>query len=148
MKKLLTFLFGITATLSAYGATVVATINGVPVTDTDITARTQLMARQGKTSTDNRRVALQNIIDDHVKLEYAANFGVKPTDKDANSELENMKMTGYQNLNWQSHVRQFVQISRGRLSLPERLFQWLMFLIKIFRKRHHLLHANMVYQLK
>lgn len=93
MKKLLTFLFGITATLSAYGATVVATINGTPVTDTDITARTQLMTRQGKTSTDNRRIALQNIIDDHVKLEYAANFGVKPTDKDANSELETMKMT-------------------------------------------------------
>ena len=48
----------------AFSATVVATVNGVPVTDADITARTKLMAREGNTSTNNRRVALQNIIDD------------------------------------------------------------------------------------
>ena len=58
----------------AFGASVVATVNGTPITDTDITARTNLMARQGQTSSDNRRVALQNIIDDNVKLEYAKNF--------------------------------------------------------------------------
>lgn len=78
----------------AFGTTVVATVGGVPITDADITARTKLMAREGKTSTDNRRQALQNIIDDHVKLNYAANFGVKPTDEDAESELKRMKMTG------------------------------------------------------
>ena len=50
------------------------------------------MARQGKTSTDNRRVALQNIIDDSVKLKYAANFNVKPTDKDADAELKKMNL--------------------------------------------------------
>ena len=43
----------------AFSATVVATVNGKPVTDTDITARTQLMARQGKNATDNRRQAFQ-----------------------------------------------------------------------------------------
>ena len=50
-------------TIPAFAAQVVATVNGTPITDTDITVRTQLMAKQGKTSTDNRRVALQNIID-------------------------------------------------------------------------------------
>ena len=77
----------------AFSATVVATVNGVPITDADITARTKLMAREGNVSTDNRRQALQNIIDDSVKLNYAANFGVKPTDDDAASELKRMKMT-------------------------------------------------------
>lgn len=76
----------------AFGATVVATVNGTPITDADITARTQLMAREGNSSTDNRRVALQNIIDDSVKLNYAANFGVKPTDEDAVSELKRMQL--------------------------------------------------------
>lgn len=76
----------------ANAATVVATVGGKPITDTDITARTKLMARQGKTSTDNRRQALQNIIDDYVKLNYAANFNVSPSDKDAESELKRMKL--------------------------------------------------------
>lgn len=75
-----------------YGASVVATINGTPVTDTDITARTKLMARQGKTSTDNRRVALQNIIDDAVKLAYAQNFSVNPDDKTVDAELKKMNL--------------------------------------------------------
>lgn len=79
-------------TPSAFGASVVATVGGTPITDADITARTKLMARQGKVSTDNRRIALQNIIDDSVKLNYAANFGVKPTDEDAANELKRMKM--------------------------------------------------------
>ena len=76
----------------ANAATVVATVGGKPITDTDITARTKLMTRQGKTSTDNRRQALQNIIDDYVKLNYAANFNVSPSDKDAESELKRMKL--------------------------------------------------------
>ena len=41
---------------SAFGTTVVATVNGTPITDADITARTKLMAREGNTSTDNRIV--------------------------------------------------------------------------------------------
>ncbi|MCR4917974.1 MAG: hypothetical protein K5912_03465 [Alphaproteobacteria bacterium] len=92
MKKyyLLFGLFFATITSWAKAATVVATVNGNPITDTDITARTQLMARQGKISTDNRRKALQNIIDDSVKLAYAANFNVNPTEKDAEAELKRM----------------------------------------------------------
>ena len=76
--------------MPAYATTVVATVNGKPITDDDITARTKLMSYQGKTSTDNRRVALQNIIDDNVKLNYASNFGVNPTDQDADAELKKM----------------------------------------------------------
>lgn len=75
-----------------FGATVVASVNGTPVTDTDVTARTKLMARQGQTSTDNRRVALQNIIDDNVKLAYAKNFNVAPDDKMVDTELKKMNL--------------------------------------------------------
>lgn len=76
----------------ACGASVVASVNGNPITDADITARTELMARQGKTSATNRRQAFQNIIDDYVKIDYANGFGVKPTDKDADKELKRMNL--------------------------------------------------------
>ena len=93
MKKIcaiLTMAFGLVA--PSLATTVVATVDGKPITDTDITARTKLMARQGKVSTDNRRQALQNIIDDSVKLKYASNFGVNPTDKEADAELARMEL--------------------------------------------------------
>ncbi|MFQ6778075.1 MAG: hypothetical protein ACLRFI_02130 [Alphaproteobacteria bacterium] len=93
MKKILISLFGLFC-VPVYASTVVATINGTPITDTDITARIQLMARQGNTPMNNRRVALQNIIDDTVKLNYASNFGVSPLDKDVNNELAKMKLDG------------------------------------------------------
>ncbi len=91
MKKILMIMMAF-FTFGANAATVVATVDGKPITDTDITARTKLMARQGNTSTDNRRQALQNIIDDGVKLKYAANFNVSPTDKDAVEELKRMNL--------------------------------------------------------
>ena len=71
-----------------FSASVVASVGGTPITDADVTSRTKLMARQGDTSTDNRRRALQNIIDDHIKLEYAANFKAIPSDKDVDKELK------------------------------------------------------------
>ena len=75
-----------------FGASVVASVNGTPITDTDITARTKLMARQGKTPTDNRRVALQNIIDDNIKLEYARNFNTVPDDDVVNAEFKKLNL--------------------------------------------------------
>ena len=78
--------------MPAFGASVVATVNGTPITDTDITARTKLMARQGQSSTDNRRVALQSIIDDSVKLAYAQNFNAVPDDKTVDAELKKMNL--------------------------------------------------------
>ena len=78
--------------LPCYATTVVATVNGKAITDDDITARTKLMSYQGNISTNNRRVALQNMIDDNVKMNYAANFGVKLSDKDVDKELKNMNL--------------------------------------------------------
>ncbi len=76
----------------AYAASVIGSVNGNPITDSDITARTELMARQGKTSATNRKQAFQNIIDDYIKLDYAANYNVKPSDKDADKELKQMNL--------------------------------------------------------
>ncbi|MBO4625767.1 MAG: hypothetical protein J5679_00625 [Alphaproteobacteria bacterium] len=92
MKSIKCALLFVMFLMPAFGASVVASVNGTPITDADITARTKLMSRQGKTSTDNRRVALQNIIDDSVKLNYSSNFGVKPSDEDAVKELKRMNM--------------------------------------------------------
>lgn len=89
MKKYIMALFAFIC-LPTYATTIVATVNGHAVTDADITARTKLMSYQGYTSTNNRRVALQNIIDDNVKLNYASNFGIKPSDKDVDAELKRM----------------------------------------------------------
>lgn len=77
---------------AAHGASIVASVNGEPITDTDITARVTLMNKQGKTSTDNRRQALQNIIDDNVKLAYASNFNAVPDDQVVDEELKKMKL--------------------------------------------------------
>ena len=85
-------LFFVMVTLPSFGASVIATVNGTPITDTDITLRTQLMARQGQTSTDNRRVALQNIIDDNVKIAYAQNFNAVPDDDIIDKELKKMNL--------------------------------------------------------
>ena len=63
MKKLFSvFISLVMITGYANSATVVGSVNGNPITDSDITARTELMARQGKTSAINRKQAFQNII--------------------------------------------------------------------------------------
>jgi len=93
IKKIAVLCFGLILNISGgYCSTVVATVNGNPITDSDITARTELMARQGNISTTNRRQAFKNIVDDYIKINYAANFGVKPTDEDADQELNKMNM--------------------------------------------------------
>lgn len=92
MKKIGISLISCLFAFPAFGATVVASINGNPITDTDITARTTLMNKQGKSSTDNRRQALQNIIDDNVKLAYASNFGAVPDDDEVEKELKKMNL--------------------------------------------------------
>ena len=94
MKNLFSFFVLLIAGIGcADAATVVGSVNGNPITDSDITARTELMARQGKTSTTNRKQAFQNIVDDYVKLDYASKYNVKPTDKDADKELKRMGFT-------------------------------------------------------
>ena len=93
MKKIfLSAIFCCLFSLPSLIAVVVASVNGEPITDTDITARTILMNKQGDTSTDNRKKALQNIIDDNIKLNYASNFGVNPEDKDVEIELKKLEL--------------------------------------------------------
>ena len=91
-KVYMFFLAFVLSIFNANAATVVATVNSNPITDIDITSRVELMNKQGRVSSINRKQALQNIIDDYVKLNYAANFNVKPTDKDADKELKNMNL--------------------------------------------------------
>jgi len=93
MKKIFSiFAFMFLGINCASATSVIGTVNGKAITDSDITARTELMARQGKTSSTNRKQAFQNIIDDYIKLDYAANYNVKPTDKDADQELKKMNL--------------------------------------------------------
>lgn len=94
MLKLKSFavLFAMLGITPGFAASVVASVNGTPITDTDITMRTKLMTKQGYTGTDNRRVALQNIIDDNVKLAYAQNFNAVPDDDVVDKELKKMNL--------------------------------------------------------
>ena len=93
MNKIYVAILGLLCTLScADAASVIATVNGTPITDTDVNARIELMTKQGNTSLTNRKQAFQNIVNDYVKLDYAANFNVKPTNKDADKELQNMNL--------------------------------------------------------
>lgn len=92
LLKFCTTCFAIMFCAHVHAAAVVATINGAPITDTDITARTKLMARQGQNPTDNRRVALQNIIDDHIKLAYAQNYNTVPDDKTVDAEFKKLNL--------------------------------------------------------
>ncbi|MCL1892058.1 MAG: SurA N-terminal domain-containing protein [Alphaproteobacteria bacterium] len=96
MKKIfiLYSLFFILCCNHASAASVVATINGAPITDADVTARVKLMAAQGQNYTDNRRRALNNMIDDSVKLKYAENFKIAPSDADVKNELKSMASRG------------------------------------------------------
>ena len=93
MKKyyISAIIFGL-FTIPLHATSIIANINGEPISDTDITARTKLMARQGRTSVDNRRVALQNIIDDNIKVEYASNFNAVPDEKTVDTELKKMNL--------------------------------------------------------
>lgn len=93
MKKIYVFLSILFLGIScAKSATVVATVNGNPITDSDITARTELMAKQGNISATNRHTAFQNIVDDYIKIAHGETFGIKPTDKDAGEELSRMNL--------------------------------------------------------
>ncbi len=92
MKALLIAGLGVFMGTSAMAASVVATVGTTPITDADITARMSLMNKQGRTSTDNRRVALNSIIDDNVKVAYAAGFNAVPSDDDVTKEFKKLSL--------------------------------------------------------
>jgi len=83
-------LFMILTMFNANATTIVTTVNEHPITDTDITARVKLRTIQGQNSTDNRTKALDNIIDDYLKLDYAAGFKISPSDKDVNNQIKQL----------------------------------------------------------
>lgn len=93
MKKLFNVFISLFVSIGyANAASVIGTVNGNPITDSDITARTELMAKQGNVSATNRKQAFQHIIDDYVKLDYASKYNIKPTDADADKELKRMNL--------------------------------------------------------
>ncbi|MCL2369139.1 MAG: hypothetical protein FWC83_00495 [Alphaproteobacteria bacterium] len=95
MKKILTFaLCSLLFALCAEGTTVVATVNNVPITDADITARIRVMNAMGERGTDNRHRALNHIIEDNIRLGHTAQLQIMPTDAEVNSELDAMRARG------------------------------------------------------
>src|SRR5574344_454366 len=93
MRKMFLLFILCLAPYTLNAASVIATINGTPITDADIVARVKLMTAQGHNYTDNRKRALNNIIDDSVKIKYAENFKITPTDDEVNKQLKQMNMT-------------------------------------------------------
>ncbi len=93
MKKLLFGFILSVISLPGLAATIVATVNNKPITDADITARVKLMSAQGQTSLNNRNQALENIVNDYVKLDYASTMGINPTDDEINAEFEKMGLS-------------------------------------------------------
>ncbi|MDR1697174.1 MAG: hypothetical protein LBR41_03065 [Rickettsiales bacterium] len=76
---------------SSFAASVVASVNGIPITDTDITARATVMNAMGQGATNNRRLALTELVNDMVKTSYASELQMKPADKDVVTELGNLE---------------------------------------------------------
>lgn len=63
---------------------VVANVNGNPITDIDITDRTKIM----QAALNNRDNAKDAIIDDYIKLEYARQFKIEPTEKEVTDAIK------------------------------------------------------------
>lgn len=91
-SKILLFAIIGLITTHANAASVVATVNGTPITDADITTRAELMNKMGRSATDNRQIAFRDIIDDTVKIEYAGNFNAVPDDDVVKQEVAKLKL--------------------------------------------------------
>jgi len=75
--------------------TVVAVVDGNPITDVDITERTKIMPA----ALDNREVAKNAIIDDFIKIEYAKSMKIEPSEKEVDAEIKDA------NLAWRTVIR-------------------------------------------
>ncbi|MDR2269050.1 MAG: hypothetical protein LBD94_02590 [Rickettsiales bacterium] len=89
-----------------HAASVVANVNGNPITDIDITERVKIIPE----ALDNRGRAKDAIIDDYVKLEYARQFKLEPTDKEVDAAMKEhrdnpqMKFFTRATLAWQAVI--------------------------------------------
>ena len=90
-------------TVAASAATIVATVNGNPITDVDITERTKIMP----SSLNNREAAKNAIIDDYIKLEHTKSLRIEPSDKEVDAAIKEhknnpqMKLYARATLAWQ-----------------------------------------------
>ncbi|MDR1027026.1 MAG: hypothetical protein LBL46_01265 [Rickettsiales bacterium] len=89
MKALILFLAFIS---QAAAVQIVANVNGMPITDADITERTKIMPA----SLNNRAAALVEITDDIIKIEYARQWKIEPTDGEIGEALARAKKSGDQ----------------------------------------------------
>ncbi|MDR1826250.1 MAG: SurA N-terminal domain-containing protein [Rickettsiales bacterium] len=84
-------------------ATIVATVNGNPITDVDITERTKIIPP----ALNNRDAAKNAIIDDYIKLEYAKSMKIEPSEKEVAAAIKEhkdnpqMRLYARATLSWQ-----------------------------------------------
>jgi hypothetical protein len=86
-NKFMFFLFFASVLITANAVSIVTTVNGNPITDVDITERTKIM----EPSLNNRKMALNAIIDDYIKLEYAKSIKIDVTKKEIEKTIKDHK---------------------------------------------------------
>jgi peptidyl-prolyl cis-trans isomerase SurA len=87
---MLTLCGALPATLSpAHAQTVVAMVNGEPITNTDIEQRMKIGALQGRRFGD-RKAALEELINDKVKIKEAKKFGLELSSTDLENSYSSM----------------------------------------------------------
>ncbi|MGE3875846.1 MAG: SurA N-terminal domain-containing protein, partial [Parvibaculaceae bacterium] len=85
--------FAFTATVRADGQGVLVTVNDVPITNFDVQQRVGLNVILGRgqgSVEEQRKRALQNLIDDQVKLAEAKKLGATPDNKMVDAQIEKM----------------------------------------------------------
>jgi hypothetical protein len=110
---------------SANAVRVVANVNGEPVTDADVTERTKIMPA----SLNNREMAKEAIIEDYIKLEYAGQLKLEPTDKEVADSIREhkdnpqMKLFARATLSWQMVIARTIvpSVSVGENEIAEEL---------------------------
>jgi peptidyl-prolyl cis-trans isomerase SurA len=85
--------FASTASVRAESQGVVVTVNDAPITSFDVEQRMKLNAILGRSqgsAEDQRKRALQNLVDDAVKLAEAKKYNAIPDDKMVDAQVEKM----------------------------------------------------------
>jgi hypothetical protein len=104
---------------------VVASVNGNPITDTDITERTRIMP----SDLNNREKAKEAIIEDYIKLEYARQLRIEPAEKDVAAAIKEhednpqLKLFARAATAWQMTIMRVIvpQISVGEKEIEREL---------------------------
>jgi hypothetical protein len=104
---------------------IVANVNGEPVTDADVTERTKIMPA----SLNNREMAKEAIIEDYIKLDYAGQLKIEPTEKEVADSIKEhkdnpqMKLFARATLAWQMVIVRTIapSVSVGENDIAEEL---------------------------